>query len=1423
MQAKARFACLLAIILISPLDNCFPFIEKNPELTQKPYAPEYIPGQIIVKLKEDNKIDDIKELNTRYYVISAEKLFLDLAKLEDEYEGLLQQKENLQVELKGSASNAMAELDEKIAKIQKRLAGQNSCLGEFESRKNRSTAQKPQPDLKNIYLLKTNDKINIQLMARDYAQNPCVEYAEPDYMVRAQLLPNDPYYYSRNSWKQGYDDLWNLKTIQCAQAWDISNGEGVIVALIDSGIDFSHEDIVGNEWKNTLELFRYGVKDAADAKGVIDDTKGWDFVGEDIYHPCQDNQPGDDFGHGTYIAGIIAAACKNAKGIAGIAPQAKLMSVKGLDARGQGCASIIANSFKYATDHGADIINCSFAGLGKSHLICDIAEYADFFGCIVVAAAGNNNDDVLNYFPANTDTAVAVGAITHNNELADFSNWGGKIDLVAPGGDYILSLKAKNKDFCRDKNNIVNMDYYRAYGTSAAAAHVSGAFALILSKYSAFSTEQAKQALRMSAENPVGKHWNYQTGYGRINVYKALWTETPCQAKIDDIASRENSVKTLEVKITAKGEKFSSYVLDYSLGVDSDTFIQITNSLRPAKNEKISFTLPAGSGKCLFRLRVYDTLNNVFEDRRIYEYATVKISWPLPDAAITDKTIEISGNAAGNNFKDYAIECSDLGTLSGNDPVHTEAENGILATLDIGRLRENKTYTLTLKVRTKDLREKITSVNFSVLKNNLPGWPLAVEYAKAAAPQLWVTKPPVIADIDNDTFSEIVVTGYTNFNPGDMVAIYRADGSLHPGWPQYTDRIQLDPENTLAGDINGDNKMEIIAGSETSLDDGVNRIFAWDESGEILARWPIDLAEPIKGITLADLDNNSELEIIVTAFDNSAAVEERKVKIYAFNKDGKDLTGWPVIIPLPEGYADISSPAIAGDCIGDETKEVVIPLSSGKPSLDSRILMFDAKGKEILNRAIPYVRKLYAPVIGDIDNDKDNEIIIGADADTGKIFAFHGNGETVKGWPAQSGETPAYISLADLDRDGYLEVVADTSADWHNSKNSITALDHSGKVKPGWPIANAPGASSKQGAVIADINGDGISEIFSIHQYITNGGLEPGILKLYARNETGLLLGGYPKLLSNDCLISGWGGSPILADLNRDGKTDIAAARADCGYIDAFPAKENGFLTDNHLKLLNTSCFKEGWHNPAILPDLRDGKTDIVDSGSPCGYTYIPPLAIEGDEGILYWPMFKHDPSHTNNYPLENDTEKDLRLILFPGWNFLSAGLQLKNPSPSVIFSGINIKDNLYKFDNSLQLSTLYNGPIKPQDAYWLKIMDNDIHILKCRGRAIREDFAVKIPKAGWASFGSPRGIPWEDCIIKYNDASYTIREAKASGLINSKIKMFDAYRQEIVNIGLPGELTGNTFLRPNKGYWIQTLVDNIELLIPKEYLRRGK
>jgi len=164
-------------------------------------------------------------------------------------------------------------------------------------------------------------------MAADYMKNPAVRIRGAEQKVKVQMVPTTRIMRSSNSWGQGYADLWGLKKINAAAAWDISQGEGTIVAVIDTGIDYNHEDIAANVWKNTAEIAGNGIDD--DKNGYIDDTKGWDFA-------YGDNNPIDGNGHGTHVAGTIAAVGNNAKGIIGVAPKAKVMAVKGLDDTGSG-------------------------------------------------------------------------------------------------------------------------------------------------------------------------------------------------------------------------------------------------------------------------------------------------------------------------------------------------------------------------------------------------------------------------------------------------------------------------------------------------------------------------------------------------------------------------------------------------------------------------------------------------------------------------------------------------------------------------------------------------------------------------------------------------------------------------------------------------------------------------------------------------------------------------------------------------------------------------------------------------------------------------------------------------------------------------------------------------------------------------------
>ena len=219
--------------------------------------------------------------------------------------------------------------------------------------------------------------------------DPAVEYAEPDHLASTNFIPNDPYYSSYGTWGQAYDDLWGVKKIGTASAWDTTAGAGITVAIVDTGIDYNHPDIASNIWTNTKEVAGNGIDD--DNNGYVDDTIGWDFIGSTYRNPTQSNNPIDHFGHGTHVAGTVAAVGNNGTGVIGVAWQAHVMAVKGLDDSGYGLDSTLGPAIIYAANNGAEIISNSWSGQGSSQTIADAVGYAYNLGAVVVAAAGNNN------------------------------------------------------------------------------------------------------------------------------------------------------------------------------------------------------------------------------------------------------------------------------------------------------------------------------------------------------------------------------------------------------------------------------------------------------------------------------------------------------------------------------------------------------------------------------------------------------------------------------------------------------------------------------------------------------------------------------------------------------------------------------------------------------------------------------------------------------------------------------------------------------------------------------------------------------------------------------------------------------------------------------------------------------------------------
>lgn len=277
----------------------------------------------------------------------------------------------------------------------------------------------PPPDLTNIYRLTyENTDVDPISVCTELRAARHVVYCQPDWTVATSLIPMDPYYGSYGSWGQPYADSWGTRNVtRYGRAWDVTEGEGITVAVVDTGLDVNHPDIACNIWQNPGEIYN-GVDD--DGNGFVDDVYGWDLVEAD-------NVPQDQFGHGTHVAGTIAA-CSNDFGVVGIAPQAKIMAVRGLDRNGAGPSSRLANAIYYSVDNGADVINNSWGcggGCPENPVIEDAVRYATSLGVVVVFAAGNDGADIINYSPQNmTDwlRPVVVAANDRSRRPAVYPN-----------------------------------------------------------------------------------------------------------------------------------------------------------------------------------------------------------------------------------------------------------------------------------------------------------------------------------------------------------------------------------------------------------------------------------------------------------------------------------------------------------------------------------------------------------------------------------------------------------------------------------------------------------------------------------------------------------------------------------------------------------------------------------------------------------------------------------------------------------------------------------------------------------------------------------------------------------------------------------------------------------------------------------------
>lgn len=413
--------------------------------------------------------------------------------------------------------------------------------------------------------------------AQEVSALPGVEYAEAEQLVYAASAPSDPY----------YPEQWGFARIGLPAARAYTTGSSAVtVAVLDTGIDFAHSD----------------------APARIDTANDYDFVDGDSVAQ-------DTYGHGTHVAGIIAAATNNGRGVAGLAPGVVILPVRVLGTDGLGGSAGVAQGIRWAADHGADIINMSLTTPDDSSVLRDACEYAVAKGCLVVAASGNGAAVTPGSigFPARYPGVIAVGATTADDSRASYSQYGPALDIVAPGGssdterDGIVSLWLGNR--------VVWVS-----GTSMAAPHVAGTAALVRSVNPTWTAEMIEQCLLGTAQDLGTAGRDDQFGYGLVRADRAV--AAAVNASDNEIPGVPASGGRIEGFVSASSDPHDVY----SVLVDA--------------GETVRATITSSQGT--FALRLFGPSNPSVTDK------------PLADASATRGTLSYvtPGSSAGRHYLD---------------------------------------------------------------------------------------------------------------------------------------------------------------------------------------------------------------------------------------------------------------------------------------------------------------------------------------------------------------------------------------------------------------------------------------------------------------------------------------------------------------------------------------------------------------------------------------------------------------------------------------------------------------------------------------------------------------------------------------------------------------------------------------------------